>query len=630
MKLIKDSAIDIISNDMLSFFNIKEYKDIITFALQDVDLSGDVSSAKDKIDLENYPYMIQPLKNCVIEDNVRKEVVIAWPEQFGKSLIQMVALLYNSCYNTLQAIICYPSIDLATETALVKFVPLFKSIEQFKDDIEKPFAIRGDRFKLSNAIIYWQGAGSKVVSKSCKLVLADEAAIFETPNNVNNLNELKKRTRSYNECLQLFVSTPRYKEDNFWRQFLAGSQGFYTLRCCNCGELTMRSCDIFNLQFETVYNQQLKQYVAVRGSERLICPQCRYQHKEEEKQQMIKQGQYIHRYTDKIKEHPTYQAGVLASMLNVHSWSNIADIQLASGKEATLEDYISFDNSIRGLPYQMREYNKQSESALQKHYFKLQELKKEDIEAVFISADTQDAFSVVCVIALTKQNNYYVIDMGRLRYLWLEDEERAVINAENKRNNKQPQITLLDMMDNQYYGFKPLCMLVDYRGHRANQIKNFSMMRKNILMYGGTNLRYDKWKISQNVPKLFLCDAKKFQSQLLFMLYFNNNKEANYLFLPQDITEKDIQQITSFQPDNEKRNGNMLQNWTPKDKVHDMFDAVKMGIACIQIASRIYRKDKFAHGEARILNPINKPQHVKKAQKKPIKTVERRSVFKRY
>lgn len=58
MKLIKDSAIDIISNDMLSFFNIKEYKDIITFALEDVDLSGDVSSAKDKIDLENYPYMI--------------------------------------------------------------------------------------------------------------------------------------------------------------------------------------------------------------------------------------------------------------------------------------------------------------------------------------------------------------------------------------------------------------------------------------------------------------------------------------------------------------------------------------------------------------------------------------------
>jgi hypothetical protein len=90
-------------------------------------------------------------------------------------------------------------------------------MKQFKEEIEKPFAIRSDRLKLSNALIYWQGAGSKIVSKSAKLVLADEAAIFETPNNVNNLNELKKRTRSYQECLQLFVSTPRYKEDNYWR-----------------------------------------------------------------------------------------------------------------------------------------------------------------------------------------------------------------------------------------------------------------------------------------------------------------------------------------------------------------------------------------------------------------------------
>jgi hypothetical protein len=58
----------------------------------------------------------------------------------------------------------------------------------------------------------------------------------------------------------------------------------------------------------------------------------------------------------------------------VHSWSNIADIQLSSGKTATLEDYISFDNSIRGLPYQQREYNKQDETALSKHYYSPEEL----------------------------------------------------------------------------------------------------------------------------------------------------------------------------------------------------------------------------------------------------------------
>jgi hypothetical protein len=50
---------------------------------------------------------------CTIEQSKRKEVVISFPEQMGKTLIEMVALLYNTVYNELQAIICYPSIELA-------------------------------------------------------------------------------------------------------------------------------------------------------------------------------------------------------------------------------------------------------------------------------------------------------------------------------------------------------------------------------------------------------------------------------------------------------------------------------------------------------------------------------------
>jgi hypothetical protein len=73
----------------------------------------------------------------------------------------------------MQAIITYPSLELAVETSTVKFIPLFKKIEQFKEEIEKPFAIRSDRLKLSNNLIYWQGAGTKIVSKSAKMVLGD-------------------------------------------------------------------------------------------------------------------------------------------------------------------------------------------------------------------------------------------------------------------------------------------------------------------------------------------------------------------------------------------------------------------------------------------------------------------------
>lgn len=72
-----------------------------------------------------------------------------------------------------------------------------RKLKQFEEELDMPFAVRNDRLKLSNALIYWQGAGSKAVSRSCKLCIADEASIYETPNNVDNLQELKKRTRSY-------------------------------------------------------------------------------------------------------------------------------------------------------------------------------------------------------------------------------------------------------------------------------------------------------------------------------------------------------------------------------------------------------------------------------------------------
>jgi hypothetical protein len=43
---------------MLSFFNVQDYKDILQFAVEDVNLSDDVSADKNNIDLVNYPYLV--------------------------------------------------------------------------------------------------------------------------------------------------------------------------------------------------------------------------------------------------------------------------------------------------------------------------------------------------------------------------------------------------------------------------------------------------------------------------------------------------------------------------------------------------------------------------------------------
>lgn len=603
MKLLQTNAVESLSDNMLSFFDIQDYKSILQFAVEDVNLAQDVSAPKSRVDLENAPHIVQPLSKCVIEKGKRKQIVIAFPQQMGKTLIQMIALLYNSVYNKMQSIVLYPSSELAVETNATKLIPLFKSIPQFAKDLQLPFAIRSDRIKTANNLIYFGGAGTKCVSRSCKMTCADEAAVWVNPPNVDNLVELQKRTRSYAESLNLIVSTPTYKENPFWREFLKGSQGYYYLRCCNCRELTMKSCNLNLLQFDSTFNDELKQYQVQQGTCRIICPQCKYEHTEEQKEWMIKNGGYVHTYPQLAELNPSYQCSVLASLLSTHCWNNIANIILSQGKKAELTDYVSFDNSIRGLPYQHRDYNKQDETAISKHFYQPSELKKQDIEAIYISADTQDTFSVVGVFAYTKQDNLYLIELGRPRYLFLDDEERKIIDSENQRNGKQPQITVLDYINGEYYGIKPLCALIDEKGHRSDQIKNFSKLQKNILMYAGTNLRFDKWKISDNNPKLFLCDARKFQADLIFKLYFQQNRQSNYLYLPKTLTDKDIQEITSFQPNNEKRNGHLYQMWQPKnDAVHDCFDVLKMAICAVNISTKIYRKQRFIHGEARILN----------------------------
>lgn len=542
-----------LSDKIANYWDILPYKDIIQFAQQDIDLSADISSDSNKISFVNYPYLIDVVKSCEIQKNKRKRVVFASISQMGKSTIEYISILHAMAYNQLQCIMVMPSLDLAVETAQVKFIPLLRQIPQFAEQINAPFAIRNDRVKLSNAILYWQGAGSKVVSKSAKLVLADQASIFQSVNNYDNLNELTKRTRSYRQCLQLYVSTPSTSDASFWQYFLRGSQGYYYLRCKHCGQLSMRSCDIHNLQFESIYNEDTKLYQVVRGTERLICPKCKYQHIQSDREWIVKNGGYLHKYTDRVDLTPSYQVGALGSLLSVHNWSNLADIQLQSGKQSTLVELQSFDNDIRGLPYQQRNYNKQDQTALSKHYYNPSELITDDIQAIYIVADTQDTFSVVGRFALTKQGNYYLIDVTRPRYLYLNDDERKIINAENKRNNKAPQITVLDMLNTDYHGIRPLYLLIDSRGHRTEEIRKFAKLQRNIVQYQGTSLKYDIWKFSEHITKCITADARKLQAQLIYLLYAQNNKQYNYLYLPKSLTDKDLAEIVACQPNNKIR-----------------------------------------------------------------------------
>lgn len=158
--------------------------------------------------------------------------------------------------------------------------------------------------------------------------------------------------------MAFFCCSPSTENGTIWQYFLKGSQGYFTLRCKGCGELTMRSCDVHNLQFESTYNEHLKTYFVKKGTERLVCPKCGYQHIESEKEWCISHGEYVHVVPELFDELPSFQVGALASQLPSLCWSEIANSQLEAGKSADISIQQNFDNSIRRSTVQTTCYHK--------------------------------------------------------------------------------------------------------------------------------------------------------------------------------------------------------------------------------------------------------------------------------
>lgn len=152
------------------YFELYPYQGIIEWAEKNIDFSSDVSSQRDRLDFNLYPYQVDILRQWEDTTSIKTITVVA-PEQMGKTNLFIIGLLYKMVYSPCQSMIVYPSDDLAAETNITKIQPLMKHIPQLKAELEKPRSYRGDCYRFSNLVSYFQGAGTKIVSKSCKIVI---------------------------------------------------------------------------------------------------------------------------------------------------------------------------------------------------------------------------------------------------------------------------------------------------------------------------------------------------------------------------------------------------------------------------------------------------------------------------
>lgn len=519
--------------------------------------------------------------------------------------------------------IVYPSDGLAAEINQAKILPLMKRIPGLKEELQRPRAFRSDRYNFSSLVSYYQGAGSRIISKSCKICIADECDDWVEPPRINNMKELDKRRRSYSSSIFYQVCSPTTENGKIWTEFLQSSQGYWHLRCKGCGKLTMRSCDTNNLQFESTYNEELRTYIVKEGSERLVCPICGYQHVESDKHWMNLNGDYVHKVPERLKTHPGYQCGALASQLPALSWSVIAQQALEAGKTADIEEQISFDTGIRGLPYKPRKISKDEiETLRQRHCWTLPP-SLDNVELVFVTSDVMDSFISYAVWAWTTDDSLYLIDCGETPWIILDDEKRKEQDNINKQEGKPPCITLEDIIQQQFLvkdgvGIVPTFCVIDQGGHRGNEVKYFASKHKNVIMQKGTTMTSMNWRLSDNQQRLILSNEKFWKSTAIFYLYAQKNKQENYLWLFPEIQEEYVKQLRAMKPDPSSKWGDQPENWSSNGESDHLFDCLKYAYLAKDFALQTFASKRYRFGKApsilRRFEKAKKKQEIKQQQ----------------
>jgi hypothetical protein len=579
------------------FIEIAPFEDPVSWACHAIDFSEDVSAERANFDITLSPHLREPLMAWDFTGKI-KQVTVIGIEQHGKTLLEVIGALW--CMNFMPgSMLCvYPSDDLAEDINTLKYEPLMRKIPALATELATPRSKRDDRYKLASSTMFFQGAGRKIISKSVKIRIADEMSAWPGIGGIDNFEDLRKRGRSYSESMLYAVTTVRKESDKAWKEFIAGSQGYWTLRCQHCGELTMRSCDLHNLQFESFYNENADAYMVIPDSIRLICPVCKHEHLESEKSAMNQTGEYVHVLPERKELTPSFQFGALCSQFPFMSWRRIAEKCLASGKRADVEALEEFDNSWRGLPFKPRKVTHEDIAGIRQHAYNVLP-PPDEIEAVFIVSDTQDTFSPTGVFALDIRDNLYLLEYANVDYIALDPVDRERINQQRASVGEAPCTVLEDYLSREWFGLSPLLHVIDKKGHRTREVEAYARRNRNVAMYAGALLARDKWTMSKNAGRTVLVSARSFQADLIYYLYNQKDRSRNYIYLPEDLPDSVIAEITCVQPDKKRKNGHFPENWEPLgDAVHDAFDVLKMALFAVDFMIANLKRSRFNAGKS--------------------------------
>ena len=550
------------------------------------------SSPKDPIqgplDFSLSPFLIDPIRAWDLSGVTGlREVTVVAPEQLGKTLSWLAGLLWASVYHPGTALIYYTSETKSRLVNQTKLRPLISNVRDLRPYLDMPNSATASEYRLGPAQINFGGVGSRISSITSIYNIADELDDWQPPRGTSPLDDLRKRSRAFSTGLLYKVCTPAgtARQSHIWREFLNSSQGYWTLRCQNCGGLTMRSCDVHNLQFDLAEQTEPGVHaLPIEESIRLVCPSCRHAHTEADRPALISQGQYVHKYPDRLNN-LGYQIGLLASQFASGSWMTIATAQCRSGKSGDEEAQRYFDNSIRGLPFKARKLDTSCARALSIHQVPYPD--QSQILWRFLSADTQENCFFYVVRGVDARLNTYLLDSGKLNTL---ADLKAAIQG-------------------QYAGRPVTASIIDEGGHRQDEVRSLANTIPHVYTYKGNTGIRAHWKLSTDYPRLILGHADYWRIQLLQKIYAEARTADYYWYTTQEaMSDEYVRQMSAWTRPSSGKTADELSDgdvscYRKTDGAADhLFDAEKMALLLVdytwQTAIKPYLQKKLAGGAA--------------------------------
>lgn len=589
------------SYNILEYLRPVEKLPIIEWAEKHIDFSLDATNAyKGKLQLRKYQKEILEASD---RSEVR-EIDVIGSQQTGKSLIWKLILLKQAYDGGLTSTIIYPNEQLALESNRDTLEPLMRAIPKLAKDLSKVRSKTNDSYHLQdcNSIIRFQGGGTQVISRTCRIGIMDEADFHNLPGigqgstsspasetkNVDNVYALTARMATYRDSSLLYISsTPTTNNATITKRYNLSNQATFHLCCLHCGNLMPCTQLAFPQQdgsFAGLQWTKNEDGIVVPDSIVYRCSRCKHEHHYEEAPKMVEEGKYVSKVKDK-EYHQGFRYNALC-VPDVYTWTKIANAQ---EDNQTIDARQYFTNFIMAKPFTAGKYDlpKISEqwTKIQSHSKKMSD--PTIISAVYGAVDVQGYgqggnYFVVIIRGVDERGNSYLLHYGIAKSI---QELSAIADAK-------------------YYDIPVTLGVVDHGGfdHKKSELENWVLSRKNWLWGKGDTQHKEAqlrgWAMSQNVPRLILHNKYNYQAILLDAIYTRINDTGDYYWtLPEtfNVTEDNMNneqkeymtQIKSMQPAERKQNGDEYQNWAPNSTDrHDYWDAEQMIQLMIDVSKR--------------------------------------------